>query len=346
MKILLAGGGTLGSVSPLIAIWQSLKNKQALDATLFVGTKNGPEQFFLKNYDLSFVSLPLVKFRRYFSLQNILDIFKFFLSLIQSFFILKKFKPDVILSAGGFTAVPLIWISIFFKVKVVFYQLDLKPGLANKLCQKRANLIFTAFKETVKKFPLSKTNWAGSVIRQECQSTKNEKESSNIPSIMLLGGSSGAKFFNNLVIKSLRELTQKYFIIHITGKDKKPKLELNNYVSYELLTTDLFEKIAQADLIISRAGLATLMELSHLEKAVILIPLPNSAQTANAQYFCDKNAAYCLQQKDLTADDLIQKINKIFADKDLLNNLRKNIKNIFPAQGEEKIAQAIIELCK
>src|SRR3989338_1608912 len=130
MKIVLTGGGTLGSVSPLIAVWQSLKEKDPSLETLFVGTKNGPEREFVKTWGLEFASVPSGKFRRYLSLQNLVDPFKTAGGMLKAFFVLKKFKPDVIFSAGGFVSVPVILAGKLLGARVVIHQLDLKPTLS------------------------------------------------------------------------------------------------------------------------------------------------------------------------------------------------------------------------
>ncbi len=363
MKIILAGGGTLGSVSPLIGIWQLLKEKNNSLETLFVGSKKGPERAFVSKYQIPYKSILSGKLRRYFSLLNVIDLIKIVLAIFQSFSLLIKFKPDYIISAGSFVSVPLIWASKFFKIKVILYQSDLKVGLANKLCQKRADYIFTAFPETVDQFPKEKTETVGSVLRKEikCVRSKIEDRRSRI---LILGGGTGSEFVNNLIIDSLKELAQKFKIAHVTGKEKdqrstcpptcppkrkwrgkfegrRRKIEDLNYQSFELLVDDYYKKIAEADLVISRAGLSTLMELSYLAKPTILIPLPDSAQEQNAEYFCQKNAAICLKQKDLTSEKLIEKINGLMENHSQLKNLSGNIHGIFQHQGEKTIVNEI-----
>jgi len=340
MKVILAGGGTLGSVSPLIAIYQKLKKQNNSLEFLFVGTKNGPEGEFVGRYDLPYRFIAGGKFRRYFSLWNLVDIFNVKLGFIQSFFILKRFKPDVIISAGSFVAVPLIWASALFKIKVILYQPDLKVGLSNKLCQKFAFRIFTAFPETVKDFPADKAEYLGSLLRQEIAQVLPFATNNQQPIILVLGGGTGSAFINQFIFQLLPELTGKYRVIHVTGHNKNtetrnPKPETNtnvqnlNYQKFELLRNNYYQTIADADLVISRAGVSTLMELSYFGKPVILIPLPDSAQEQNAEYFCVKNAAVCLIQNGLTSEKLIGAVDNLRGDRDLTEQLSQNIHQIF-----------------
>ena len=340
MKIILTGGGTLGSVSPLIGIWQELKNKDLDLEVLFVGTKKGPEKAFVEKYGIPYKSIISGKLRRYFSLMNLIDLIKISLSIFQSFSLLIKFKTDVIISAGSFVSVPLVWASKFFKTKIVIYQPDLKLGLANKLCQKQADLIFTAFPETVEQFS-KKAEVVGSVLRNEIQEVKpSEFRKKNI---LILGGGTGSEFLNELIAQSISKLD--YNITHVTGRNKQSNvIHDTRYTIHELLTDNYYEKIAEADLVISRAGLSTLMELSYLSKPTILIPLPDSAQEQNAEYFCQKQAAVCLKQDELTSEKLVEVINGLISDEGRRTKLSSNIHNIIKHGGEKQIFKAILSL--
>jgi len=390
MKIILIGGGTLGSVSPLIGIWQSLRKKDISLKAFFIGTKNGPESILASKYQIPYQSILSGKLRRYPSLRNLTDIFKIILAFFQSIFILQKIKPDVIVSAGSFAAVPLIWASGLFKTRVVLYQPDLTPGLANRLCQKQADYIFTAFDETSKKYPSNKVQAVGTVLRHEIKNTKS-KIKDRRSRLLILGGGTGSQAINQLIKGSVNQLSD-YQILHVTGKgksstfprdiklceknflkitpqsglrsqsyfggagqdrkvlekvldkDRRSKIEGQNYQSFELLTDDYYQKIAEADLVVSRAGLSTLMELSCLSKPVILIPLPNSPQEKNAKYFCKNNGAVCLKQAGLTSATLTKTIKELMQNKQQLKKLSENIYKILVHGGEDKIAQKIYEL--
>ncbi len=333
MKVFLTGGGTLGSVSPLIGIYQKLKEKDNNLVTFFIGTKSGPEKEFVKQYCVKYESIVSTKYRRYSSLKSFLIPGLLFISFWQSLFLLIKHKPDWIIGAGSFVQVPLIWASKFFKTKVVLYQSDLKKGLANKLNEKQADLIFVTFPESKKYFKnLNKVQVVGTVLRSEINEVNNNEE--NI--LLVLGGGTGATSINNLIKESICELTKDFKVIHVTGQGKKLDFKHDNYEQYEILLDDYYEKLNQAKLIISRAGLSSIMELSYLAKNSILIPLPRSSQVDNAKYICFKKGAVCLEQDELNSNKLIKAVKRNI-------NLGNEFNKIFKHQGEIIIADTIYE---
>ena len=338
----------MGSVSPLIAVWQKLKEKDSKIEVLFVGTKNGPEREFVGRYQLPYQAISAGKLRRYFSLWNIFDVLKIILAIFQSFNLLRKFKPDIIISAGSFVGVPLIWASKFFKCQVLLYQPDLKAGLANKLCQNIATGIFTAFPETVKNFPPNKAEYLGSLFRNEILQVLPQP-ANHQPTILVLGGGTGSAFINQIIKQALPKLLKHYRIIHVSGREKNNEFRIMNYESgkyqvFEILKDNYYQMMAEADLVVSRAGLSTLMELSYLGKPAILIPLPNSAQEQNAQYFQQKNAALIFSQKGLMPDKLINEIDLLMNNREKLSGLSDNVKKIFRHGSEKAIIDKIISL--
>ncbi|MBT4335132.1 UDP-N-acetylglucosamine--N-acetylmuramyl-(pentapeptide) pyrophosphoryl-undecaprenol N-acetylglucosamine transferase, partial [bacterium] len=257
--------------------------------------------------------------------------FLILISFIQSLIILLKYKPDWIISAGGYVQVPLIWASKFFKTKVVLYQSDLKVGLANKLNTSQADLIFTTFSESKEYFKdKSKVQVVGTVLRDEINNVASEIDNS----ILVLGGGTGASSINSLIKDSLDELTINYKVIQVTGKGKQIDMKHDNYEQHEILLDDYYEKISKAKLVISRAGLSSIMELAYLSKNTILIPLPNSPQESNAEYICERNGAICLNQEGLTKDRFLKEVKKEI-------NLGSNFNEIFKLHGEEIIAKII-----
>ena len=342
MKIVLSGGGTLGSVSPTIAVWQALKEKETNLEALFIGTAKGPEKSFLRQYpEIEFRSIPSGKLRRYFSLQNFLDFFLILAGLFKSLVILSKFRPKVILAAGGFVSVPVILAAKIFGIKVAIHQLDIKPTLSNKLVQGLADIITVTFEKSLNDFPRKKTVLVGSVLRQEIQKVENSPLGNNL---LILGGGTGASSLNKLIIKTLPFLPAAVKVMQITGKNKKTGFQAENYRQSELLTDDYYQEMAQADLVITRAGLSSLMELSYLAKPSIIIPLPKSHQEKNAKFFAHKRSAICLDQKELTPKMLADKIKTLLADPAKLKQLGQNINSLLVHNGRSKIAEIILNL--
>ncbi|MDP2586511.1 MAG: UDP-N-acetylglucosamine--N-acetylmuramyl-(pentapeptide) pyrophosphoryl-undecaprenol N-acetylglucosamine transferase [Candidatus Komeilibacteria bacterium] len=345
LKIILTGGGTLGSVSPLIAVWQELASQNISVEALLVGTSFGPEKKFLQQYPaIKFAAIPQAKLRRYFSLLNLLTPLLLVAALIKSFFILHNFKPDLIISAGGFTGVPIIWLGKMFGYKIIIHQLDLQPTLSNKLTQSQADLITVTFDKSLNDFPKKKTVVIGPLLRQEAVLEKHHIADSK-KTLLVLGGGTGALSLNKLIVEALPLLNKDINVFQVTGQGKKVlEGDLPNYRQVEFLTTDYYQKISQADLVLSRAGLSTLLELSYFAKPVIIVALPNSHQEVNAGYYEVNKAAINLKQTALTPPMLAEKINELFNNQTALKELANNIKMIAPANGAAKMVREILKL--
>lgn len=351
MKIVLTGGGTGGSVASLSAIAEEIKKQKPETEFLFIGTRKGrPEREMIKDYNFHFQSIFAGKLRRYFSWQNFLDIFRIKIGFWQSLFILKKFKPNLIIGSGGYVSVPVIIAGWFLKIPSFIHQQDILPSLSNKILTPFVKKIFISFEPTVKYFPKSKTIFTGHPIREmilkgdKNQAYKSFQLENNKPVLLVIGGGTGALFLNNLIWQNLDELTNFCQIVHLTGFGKlsyqfkiKP-----GYRAIEFLDLkEIANLFTAADLVISRAGINVLAELAVLGKPIIIIPIPNSHQEANAKYFAERNSAIVLNQKELTSEKLITEIKKLIDDKEKQNQLGKNIKKIVSISAAEKIVKEI-----
>jgi len=342
MKIVLTGGGTLGSVSPLVGIWQALKAQDSQLEALFIGTKTGPEKDFLKQYSLDFKTVPAGKFRRYFSLKNLLIPFVSLIGFLKALRLLAEFKPNLIVSAGGFVAIPVILAGKLLGSKILIHQLDIKPTLSNKLVSGLADKITVTFEKSLNDYNRKKTEVVGSLLRQEINEVINQAKEKNI---LVLGGGTGALAINQLVAKTAPFLPKDFQIIHMTGKGKKVKvLDQNNYHQFEFLDNDYYQKIAESSLVISRAGLSTLLELSFLKKPAIVIPIPSSHQEDNAEYLAAKKACFYFKQNELTPKKLAEKIKEIIDNKEQLSQISDNIFKIADYNGAKKIVKIINNL--
>ncbi|PKL72537.1 undecaprenyldiphospho-muramoylpentapeptide beta-N-acetylglucosaminyltransferase [Candidatus Kuenenbacteria bacterium HGW-Kuenenbacteria-1] len=353
MKILLCGGGTMGSVSPLLAIAEEIKKQNNEVQFLWLGTKNGPEKKVIENYKIPFKEIFFGKLRRYFSWQNFIDIFKIKIAFFQSFFIILKFKPNIILSAGSFVAVPVIWAGWLLHIPCLIHQLDIRPTLANKLTSSFVKKITTTFEKSLKDFPKKKTIWTGNPIRQELQIINYDLEikkareffslKENLPTILIIGGGTGALDLNKIIIQTLPKLTEFCQIIHLTGGKIDKNLSIQNYHAYDFLIKKIKDAYLVADLVISRAGIGTLTELSYFKKPSILIPMPQTHQEENAQFFKNNQATIVLDQNELIKDPnlIIKEIRKLLPNKKELQSLSENIGKLNKQNAEKKIVEII-----
>ncbi len=320
MKILLTGGGTGGHIMPIAAVAQELKRHfyqraKKLDI-LWVGEKNSQEEKVAQKYHISYYAVTCGKFRRYFSLKNFFDVFKIPLGYLQARQILKKFKPDVIFSKGGYVSAPVILAARKSAIPIFLHESDSIPGQANLYFAKYAKKIFITFPESKDYFKEQnkKVVLTGIPLRSEIL-YGSKRRGHHIfgleyekPVILFCGGSQGARKINDLVLEILPDLLKKYQIIHLVGEKNisKIKLWLQNkyffcssiskeekkrvcYRFFSCLEGERFaDALASSDLIISRAGANTLFEIAVYTKPVILIPYPYAAadhQIKNAKIF-------------------------------------------------------------
>lgn len=332
MKIVLSGGGTIGSVAPLLAIIPELSNAEFV----FVGTKSGPEKELIEKYNIKFSAIAAGKFRRYFSLYNLLDLIKIKIAFWQSIFLLIKEKPDVIVSVGGFVSVPLVWAGWFLKIPSIVHAQDIKTGLAIKLMSPLAKIKTKAFHDT----PF-KARWIGNPVRDLFVRTNKFNLKADKPVILIIGGSTGAMGLNKLVSEELCKFCQ---VIHVIGKNKKvAAITHPDYHEFSFLQEELFEAYQKADLVVTRAGLSTLSELAILAKPCLIIPMPDSHQEINAQYFSLHHAAVMVKQKDLTPEKFNQLIKMLMENKKILASLSENIKKINKSHAAKELAKIIQE---
>jgi len=345
MRVILTGGGTLGPVTPLLAVAYALRSKNPDVKFLWIGTRKGPERKLVREKKINYKAIFSGKWRRYLSLRNFFDLFLIIFGGIQSFFILLRYKPDIIVSAGGFVAVPVCWAGWLLRIPIIIHQQDIQKGLANSLCASFAKKITTAFEKSLRDFPKEKTTWVGNPVRQEI--TEGSKEQGikrfnllkNVPTLLVLGGGTGSEFINRLILESLPELTDFCQIIHITGGRIEARLK-DRYHSYKFLGREMANAYAVSDIIISRAGMGVLSELSALGKPSILLPLTGH-QEKNAMYFAEEDGAVVLRERGLMKDKFIGEVKGLLEDTGRQRELGENIRKIFPKNAAENLAEVV-----
>lgn len=359
MRILLVGGGSGGSVAPLLAVAKHIKQGHPSAEFLLVGTKSGPESGMAKNAGVKFVSVTSGKLRRYFSWQNFWSPFQITTGFFQSLKILKSFKPACIFGAGSFVQVPVVWAAWFLKIPVVLHQQDVAASLANKLCELAANKITVTFPQSVKSFSSSfgvfykkhagdKILTTGNPFREELREGDRELArkffnlKSDLPVLLVIGGGTGAEFLNGLILDCLPELSKTVQIVHATGKGKFKSSALENYHPYEFID-NMSGAYAASDIVLARAGLSTLTELSHLQKLSIIVPMPVSHQEVNGMLLAKMEAAIVVRQKKLEPKIFIGLVRKFLFARELQETLKHNIAKIMPHNANEKISEIILK---
>lgn len=352
-RIVLTGGGTAGHVTPNIALLPALK-KEGYDIH-YIGSKNGIEKELIKEFDIPYYGISSGKLRRYFDLKNFTDPFRVLKGCHEASTLIKKLKPDVVFSKGGFVTVPVVLAAKRHHVPAIIHESDMTPGLANKLCLPHATKVCTNFPETVALFPEGKAVLTGSPIREELFSGDKLKGLSlcgftiNKPVILIIGGSLGSVAINESVRSILPTLLEKYQIIHLCGKGKTDP-SLNNtkgYIQFEYVKKELSDLLNAADVVISRAGANAICELLALQKPNILIPLSKAAsrgdQILNANSFQKQGYSYVIPEEGLTGETLKEGLHAVYAKRDLyMSAMRKSPLN----KPIDKIVSIINEVAK
>ncbi|MFA6587762.1 MAG: glycosyltransferase [Patescibacteria group bacterium] len=348
MKILLVGGGTLGSVNPLLAIASAIKIKDTAIDIVFWGSKNPFEKQFVEEYGFELIPIPSGKYRRYFSFLNIMDFFKI---IYAGFFVyqkLKIMKPDWILTAGSFVAVPVAWAAKKLNLKVLMYQQDAELGMANKYISKIAVKRIATAGLIAKNIP-GESDTLGFAIRKELLfgRAENTYRKYNLnpqkPVLLVIGGSSGALSLNHKFVACIKFLPAEIQILHITGVGKSVSTEnRQNYHSISFTNNELPDLYAAANFIVSRAGSNALAELVALKKPALIVPLPNTQQEKNAEYL-HACGGLVISQDKLEPEIFAKIIAENILNPEKLEILSRNIANIWQTDGADKIAELILK---
>lgn len=357
MKIILSGGGTLGPVVPLLAIAEKYKKYDSSVEFLWIGTKNGPEKKLIDENGIPFVAIGAGKWRRYFSILNITDIFKLMVAFFQSLIFLIKEKPDLLISAGGYVSVPLHWAATLLAMPQWVHQQDIEVGLANKLMMPFASKITTATEDTINKLPNRHTEWIGNPSRDltvldKKVSRKKFGIPENSPVIFALGGGTGSISINQLILAAVPQLNSNWHVIHLTGRDRPGELSekaaevFNNYHVYEFFTEEMKDAYALADVVVARAGFSTLTELAALSKPAIILPMFGTHQEENAKTFAEKGGIIMLGKSTSNGLRAAQIIKELIESEEKRKELGKNLNRILPSTKDEKIVQIIKSLTK
>lgn len=325
-RIVLTGGGTAGHVTPNIALLPRLY-ELGYDVH-YIGSYNGIEKTLIENCQVPYYGISSGKLRRYFDLKNFSDPFKVVKGFSEAAKLLKKLKPDVVFSKGGFVSVPVVLAAKQQRIPVIIHESDMTPGLANKLSIPAASKVCCNFPETISHLPKGKAVLSGSPIREELLSGSRSKAlnftglSGTKPVLLIIGGSLGSVVVNEAVRSILPKLLKKFDIIHLCGKGKLDQTltAMNGYVQYEYISEELKDLFALSDIVISRAGANSICEFLALRKPALLIPLSAAAsrgdQILNARSFEKQGYAAVLEEEQLNAETLYSALNDLWENKD------------------------------
>ena len=324
--IVLTGGGTAGHVTPNLALLPALTQRGF--SAVYIGSYTGIEKELAENAGLPYYGISSGKLRRYFSLRNFTDPFRVIKGFAEAKSLLKKIRPSVVFSKGGFVSVPVVRAAASLGIPVVIHESDMTPGLANKLSYGAASKICCNFPETVKHLPAEKAVLTGSPIREELFKGDRAKAlaftglSGEKPVLLIVGGSLGAGPVNDVVRAALPRLLAQFDLVHLCGRGKTDEslADTPGYRQYEYISEEMADLFALADLVISRAGANAICEIRALAIPNVLIPLSAAAsrgdQILNANSFAERGFSFVLPEEEANEKTLCEAVQTVWSDRD------------------------------
>lgn len=370
MKIVFTGGGTGGHFYPIIAVAQ--KVNQIIDEDKIIGAKlyyvsDSPyDKEMLLETGLLYEKINAGKMRTYFSLKNFIDIFKMFFGILNAIYKIFTIYPDVIFGKGGYASFPTILAAKILRIPVLIHESDSVPGRVNKWAGHFAKRVAVSFKETADYFPQKIVAWTGHPIRIEIEKTSSRKEAlqyfkleSDLPVLLILGGSQGAELINNTIIDALPRLVKNFQIIHQTGVSNfknvagraKVVLASNEqkarYLPFAFLNPLAMKMAAGvANIIVSRAG-STIFEIASWGIPSIIVPITTTNgdhQRKNAFSYAHTGACYVVEEMNMTANILSSEIERIIDNKTIWNKMAQNAQAFNRPDAAYKIARELVDM--
>ncbi len=367
MRVIITGGGTGGHIYPAIAICKKIQASFGNDARLlYIGAKNGMERDLVLKENIPYESIRVMGFRRKFSIQTFKALFALWLGLIQSYSLIKKFQPDLVVGTGGYVCGPVLFVASLMGKKTIIHEQNSYPGVTNRILGRFVQRILISYQDSAKFFKNdNKIIYTGNPVREEfshidrnaCRQKLNLEPDDKL--IVSIGGSGGAEKLNHLMREVCREFNgmEKIKIIHITGKKYYPsfmedikrfQIDLEKNIKIYPYSSEMDILFGAADLAVVRGGAITLAEAGNTGLPIIIIPSPNVAnnhQECNARYFEEAGGAVILLEKNLSSvEPLIEQIEKLLESPHLLKSMRASMKSMFQQNALNSIMAAIFDL--
>jgi len=369
MRIILTGSSTGGHFYPLLAVAQALREEARkerivkLELTL-MGVKP-MEPALLAELDIAFQEVPAGKLRRYFSLLTLNGTFRTIRGIAKALFLFTMRPPDAVFAKGGYDTFPVLLASRIFRIPVMIHESDAVPGIVNRWAASFAARIAVAFLAAAEFFPKEKTAIVGNPIRKNIVGGSREEGlaffrlRSDVPTILVLGGSQGARALNEALIPVLAEALEEVQIIHQCGEALYAEVKAESDVVLEksakreryrlspfLKAGELRHAAGAADIVVARAG-SMLFEIAAWHIPSLLIPLPHAAQDhqrKNAYEYAQSGAAEVIEETNLKPYLLLAEIRQLLADKDRMQEMRIAAQKFARLDAADKIARELLQL--
>ncbi len=378
MKVIVAGGGTAGHITPILATLEQLRILDPRIEILYVGSGHQLEQKLLKQTGIEYIAIPSGKYRRYrrglvraaldikTNAKNARDMLRVNAGYLRARRIIRQFKPDVVFIKGGYVGLPIGLAAQRMHIPTVLHDSDTVLGLTNRILAKQAVNLATGFPiQYYDNNTYHNLIYVGNPIKEDTIKANAGQAASFFnfveqkPNILLYGGSLGAKVINEAVFENLGLLTKEYNIIHITGEQgieqarflshKLPDELRESYRPFNFLRKEMGLAYAAADLVVCRSGANAIAELAAWGKAAILVPLnsaANNEQLHNAESLVKAGAARMLLEEDLSGRRLVSEIDRLMADPKDREYLKQHIVKFHKQNSAKELAELILEASK
>jgi len=365
LKVIISGGGTGGHIYPGISLAYEIKDRDIKNEILFVGTERGLESKLIPREGFKIAKIKARGIKRKICFENITAIGIFLISLFQSFKIIKKYKPDIVIGTGGYVSGSVVLLASISGIPTFIHEQNIMPGITNKFLSRITRATFVSFNQSKKYFG-NKANiiFTGNPVRFKNISQDTERESKEFDldslkkTILVLGGSKGAASINRAVLQGVNlikdVIKNNWQVLLVSGQDDYDNIikmvgKDNGMFLVKSYLYDMGKAYAQADLVICRAGATTLAEIGVYGLPSILIPYPyatHNHQEVNARIFEKEGAAILILEKDLSAKKLAQILLDLLKNKNKLEMMAKKSRELSNENSSKKIVDYISDYIK
>ncbi|MCU9612196.1 undecaprenyldiphospho-muramoylpentapeptide beta-N-acetylglucosaminyltransferase [Caldibacillus lycopersici] len=359
MKIVVSGGGTGGHIYPALAFVRMVQEQDETSEILYIGTEKGLESNIVPKAGIRFETINITGFKRKLSFDNIKTVIRFITGVNKSRKILEDFQPDIVIGTGGYVCGPVVYAAHSLKIPTIIHEQNSIPGLTNKFLSRYVDKVATAFPDAAAYFPNEKVEFTGNPRATEVLGHDGIKGKQSVglsltkQTVLIFGGSRGARPINEAVINMLPSLREKdYQVLYVTGEvhyqsvlEEVEAAGNPDNVFIVPFIHNMPEVLSGVDLVVSRAGATSLAEFTSLGLPSILIPSPyvtNNHQEKNAESLRNTGAAVVILEKDLSGSKLLEELDEILGNKDELVKMQKATKKL----GIQDASDRLYRICK
>ena len=371
MRVIIAAAGTGGHINPGLAIANKIKEEEPGSEIIFIGTPRGLENDLVPRAGYGLKKINAYGLSKKISIDNLKKICSTISATGDAKKIIKEFKPDVVVGAGGYICGPVVWAAKKMKVPVVLHESNAFPGKAVKVLSKKADTVLISFEEARSRIPNAKnivcTGTPVKIVKKEYSQEEKKKiltsigVNGNKPIVLVFGGSQGAQKINEAIIGILEnKMNKDYQIIWATGPKQfdiikeelaSKHIDINNIENAKILPYiyNMEEIMNVSNIIVARSGAMTITEISNLGKPSILIPLPNVSQDHqlyNAKVLENVGAAKIILNNELNKNNLEDEIEEIIKNPQLMHEMEEKAFSKSVKDVQEKIYKEIKKIVR